>query len=349
MRISGLGPSAMQPTTKNVKTHSRIWAQKQNYDLHHICLALQECEPSTTIGVITATDEKYISMQLDVQVDTMKSDGQTVPVHEFLRFVDTYKLFNASLEKLTKTLPQSEFGILEVIFNETPSDHFELLKQKSFYPYSYMSNCTKFSEDILPPIEAWKHSLSGTTIKQNEWKHATRMWSLLGCKTMQDYHYAYLKLDCVLLDCCSKYCRKISFKTYKLDVVQFFTAPNLAKDAAHRITKAKIRLFTEREHLDMIEPAIRGGITSVFESRNFKANNRYLPGFNSEKTSKFWLMLDANNLYGGVMQEEMLPIGDFCFVFDISINELLHHPESSSFRYFYEVDLIYPSKIHDQQ
>ena len=60
-------------------------------------------------------------------------------------------------------------------------------------------------------------------------------------------------------------------------------------------------------------------------------------------------MVDANNLYGGVMQEEMLPVGDFCFVFDISINELLHHPDSSSVGYFCEVDLEYPSEIHDQQ
>ena len=291
----------------------------QIYDLHHICLALQECEPSTRISVIPATDEKYVSMQLGVQVDTMKRDGQTVPVYEFLRYVDSYKFFNASLEKLTETLPQSEFGILEIMFNETPSDYFDLLKQKGYYPYSYMSNRTKFSEDSLPPIEAWKNSLNGTTNKQNEWNHANRMWNLLGCKSMQDYHDAYLKLDCALLACCSEYCRKISFKTYKLDVVQFFTAPNVAKDAPLRITKAEVQLFTEREHLDMVEPAIRGCVTTVFESRHFKANNRYLPGFNSKETSTFGLMVDANNLYGGVMQEEMLPVGDFCFVFNISI------------------------------
>ena len=123
----------------------------------------------------------------------------------------------------------------------------------------------------------------------------------------------------------------------------------MAKDAALRITKAEVQLFTEPEHLDMIEPAIRGGITSVFESRHFKANNRYLPGFNSEELSTFGLMVDANNLYGGVMQEEMLPVGDFCFVFHISINELLHHPDSSSVGYFCEVELENPSEIHDQQ
>ena len=103
------------------------------------------------------------------------------------------------------------------------------------------------------------------------------------------------------------------------------------------------------EHLDMIEQQYAGIINSVFENRHFEANNRYLPGFNSEETSTIGLMVDANNLYGGVMHEEMLHIGDFCFVFDLSINELLHHPESSSVGYFYEVDLEDPSEIHDQQ
>ena len=123
----------------------------------------------------------------------------------------------------------------------------------------------------------------------------------------------------------------------------------MAKDTALRITKVEVQLFTEREHLDVVEPAIRRGITSVFESRLFKANNRHLPGLNSEETSTFGLMVDANNFYGGVMQEEMLPVGDFCFVFDISIIELLHNTDSSSVGYFCEVDLEYPSEIHDQQ
>ena len=57
--------------------------------------------------------------------------------------------------------------------------------------------------------------------------------------------------------------------------------------------------------------------------------------------------MDAKKLYGVVMQEEILPIGDFCFVFDISINELLHHPDNSSVGSFCEVDLEYQSEIHD--
>ena len=40
----------------------------QNYDLHHICLALHECEPTSTTSVIPSTDEKYISLSIGVLI-----------------------------------------------------------------------------------------------------------------------------------------------------------------------------------------------------------------------------------------------------------------------------------------
>ena len=39
--------------------------------------------------------------------------------------------------------------------------------------------------------------------------HANQMWKLLGCKSLQDYHDAYLKLDCALLAC--EFHRELSF------------------------------------------------------------------------------------------------------------------------------------------
>ena len=93
------------------------------------------------------------------------------------------------------------------------------------------------------------------------------MWEILECGTLQDYHDSYLKLDCALLACVCEFHRQLSFDTYKLDCMHFFTLPNMAKEASLRICKANVELLTEREHLDMIEPAIRGGVTSVFESR----------------------------------------------------------------------------------
>ena len=100
----------------------------------------------------------------------------------------------------------------------------------------------------------------------------------------------------------------------------------MAKDAALRITKARVELLTEPEHLHMIEQSVRGGITSVFETRYFKANNQFLPGINPEEASTFGFCLDANNLYGGVMQKELLPIGSFRFANEVSISQILNMP-----------------------
>ena len=132
-----------------------------------------------------------------------------------------------------------------------------------------------------------------------------------------------------------------------MDVAQFLTAPKMAKDAAFRITEARVELLTEPEHLQMIEQSVRGGITSVFEKKYFKANNQFLPGFNTEEASTFGLCLDANNLYGGVMQKELLPIGSFRFANEVSIRQILNVPQDSAISYFVEVDLECARDVHD--
>ena len=110
-------------------------------------------------------------------------------------------------------------------------------------------------------------------ISSKELKKTNKMRQMFKCGTMQDYHYCYLKLDLVLLLCCSEYCRKLSYQTNRLDVVQVFSAPNMAKDPAFRTKKARVELVPELEHLHMVELSVRRGITSVFETRYFKTDN----------------------------------------------------------------------------
>ena len=50
----------------------------QNYDLHHICLALQSCEPTTTVSVIPSTDQKHISLNFGVLLETITLDDRKV-------------------------------------------------------------------------------------------------------------------------------------------------------------------------------------------------------------------------------------------------------------------------------
>ena len=173
----------------------------QNYDLHHICLALNNCESTTTIKIIPSRDEKYISMTFGVLIDTITTqEGRTQKIYEYLRFIGSYKMMNSSLEKLVEISPDTQFDIMKAMFPSVSESNAHLLKQKGYYPYSFVCDRTKFSEQSLPPISEWRNTLEGgkLAVSEENLGHANQMWKLLGCKTLQDYHDAYLKLDCAL-------------------------------------------------------------------------------------------------------------------------------------------------------
>ena len=107
-------------------------------------------------------------MRPGVQVDKVeRADKKVVPVYEYIRFVDSYKLFNGSLEKLAESLPESEFGIMESMFAHIPAPDRQLLKQKGYYPYSYMSDRSKFAEKELPDLSRWTSSLEKEKYQPN--------------------------------------------------------------------------------------------------------------------------------------------------------------------------------------
>ena len=113
------------------------------------------------------------------------------------------------------------------------------------------------------------------------------MYTLFGCKDLGEYHDLYLKTDTFLLCCVGEAFREVCFKTYGLDCFQFFTASNLSESAFLKITKQEIELMTEREHLEITENMIRGGPSSVYAKRFFRANNKNCPDYNSEEPSTY--------------------------------------------------------------
>ena len=126
-----------------------------------LCLALNNCEPTKTISVIpptknTATDEKYISMTFGVLIDTFETEkGKTVKAYEYLRFIDSFKMMNSSLEKLVEILPDDRFEIMRAMFSTLSDANLQLLKQKGYYPYSYVTGRSKLSDTSLPPLSKW--------------------------------------------------------------------------------------------------------------------------------------------------------------------------------------------------
>ena len=79
------------------------------------------------MNVIPKTNEEYISV-----------------TYGCLRFVDSYRFMQESLDNLVETLNEEDFNILKVEFG----DNWQLLNKKLAYPYQYFNNIDDYNKDI---------------------------------------------------------------------------------------------------------------------------------------------------------------------------------------------------------
>ena len=77
-----------------------------------------------------------------------------------LTFIDTIQFFSFSLNSLVKNLSKDDFKCLSHKF---VSKVLNLVKQKGFYPYEYISDFEKFKEEFLSK-EKFYISLTGKKI-----------------------------------------------------------------------------------------------------------------------------------------------------------------------------------------
>ena len=136
--------------------------------------------------------------------------------------------------------------------------------------------------------------------------------------------------------------REICLENYKLDPAWYLTAPGLSWDAMLKVSKIKLELLTDPDMLMMFEKGTRGGV-SMISNRYSKANNKYMENFDNSEPSKYITYLDANNLYGWAMSEKM-PYKDFKWVEENDVEKML---SDGDLGYVLEVDLEYPSELHD--
>ena len=184
-------------------------------------------------------------------------------------------------------------------------------------------------------------------MNETEYANAEKVFATFVCQTLGDYHNLYLKTDTLLLACVVEEFKKLCYDTYGLDRAHYFPSSDHSGDAFIKNCRADLHLFTDREHLEMAEKMIRGGVASIFSKRFFRANNKYMNSFNPDNESSFELLLDANNLNGGVMEKLPFPLKDFQKV-EIPLQEILNTDIDSDVGYILEVDLEYPDYLHDQ-
>ena len=329
---------------RKLKVLPVIFHNLQGYDAHLFIKELYRLKGD--LECIPSTEEKYISFNKKIKVDEINGAEITFEI----RFIDSFKFLQTSLANLVSNLLPDDFHITKHVFKLNTS----LLTRKGVYPYDYVSSLDKLSETCLPPKEEFYSKLNDEDISDEDYQHAINVWNTFGCKTIRDYHDLYLKSDVLLLADVFENFRKTCLKHYKLDPAHYYTSPGLAWDACLKETGQELQLLHDYDMLMMFERGIRGGISHI-SKRYAEANNKYMKDYNPDEESSYIQYLDANNLYGWAMSQQ-LPTHGFSWMKNITkekvmeILEKANHSMSNLGRkgYIFEVDLEYPEHLWDK-
>ncbi len=260
----------------------------EGYDSHLFVKSLGLKEGD--IKCIPKTDEKYISFSKNVPMETFLSeDGKEKTICLEMRFLDSIKFMNKSLDALAKTLGKDQFGTLTNQMS-VDAESLELLKRKGVFPYEYMTDFSKLSDTCLPPKEVFHSQLTDSHISDSDYAHAQNVWETFGCKSMRDYHDLYLKTDVLLLADVMTEFRRTCKKAYGLDALHHYTSPALAWSAMLKYTGVSLDLISDPDMYLMVERGIRGGVSTIMK-RYAKSNNKYVKGYEKESESVFYPLL----------------------------------------------------------
>ena len=265
----------------------------------------------------------------------------TFTIDRNLIFIDSTQFMNCTLDSLVKNLSNNDFKYL-------PEDFLKLVKQKRVYPYDeYMDSFKKFSENKLPAKSKIFSSLKDVYISEKDYLKANNIWNVFKMNAMGDHHDLYLKTDVSLLaDVFEKFINTC-LDYYGLDPCHYFSSPGLSWDAMLKMTEIELDLIPNNDMHLFTGKGKRGDIPYIAK-RHSKANNKYMECYDNSKECKYVTYLDANNLYGWAMSQ-YLPYSGFKWLNQKKISEFCLNSisESSSICYILEVDLEYPSELHE--
>ena len=205
-----------------------------------------------------------------------------------------------------------------------------------------MDSFKRFNEEKLPDKFEFFSSLKDKCISERDYSRAIYVWNVFKMDTISDYHNLYLKTDVLLLGDVYEKFIKTCLDYYGLDLWHYFSTPGLSWDAMLKMTKIELETISDSDVHLFIEKGMRGGI-SYIAKRHSKIND-----CESSKEKASVIYWDANNLYEWGMSN-LLPYGEFNSLSEKQMNklDLDSISENGSVGYFLEVDLEYPSKLHD--
>lgn len=344
-KYRGAAHSRCNLTYEPSKTIPVVFHNLSGYDAHFIIRQIST-QFEGDVSIIPVTDQNYISFTKTVDDATIV--GQNAFKNGLkLKFIDSFRFMSSSLDKLAAYLPSEKKIILRKEFGHLSDEKRALLERKGVFPYDYIDSYEKLNETRLPSRDHFYSKLTESEISESEYEFAQKIWKEFDIQTIREYSDLYLKTDVLLLADVFENFRTTCMNIYKLDPAHYFTAPGYSWDAMLLYTSVQIELFTDVDMLLFVERGIRGGISQC-SGRYFEANNKYMQNFEPSRPPSYLMYLDVNNLYGDAMMKS-LPLNGFewCDGAAIDVEMIKHMTDDSPVGYILEVDLEYPTNLHD--
>ena len=264
-----------------------IFFNGSRYDNSIILKSLSEIyKDEITISCIGNSSEQFKSIEFKFK--NMKYSFKLLDISNFIK---------GSLSELSGKLSDEH----KIITKKHFPNNFELLKQKTHFPYEWVTEKNIYNKE-LSPIEDFYSSLKLQNIKQEQYDETLRIYKELKCKNMKDYLEIYMKLDICLQSDIFNVFRDIIWNQFQIDCCKYITSCSLSLDLMLKYTGVKIELFKDIIMFDFTDSSIMGGL--CIASQNIADDD------NNKSTISD---TDVVSLYPYVMTQK-LPISNYKFV-----------------------------------
>ena len=263
--------------------------------------------------IIAKSSENYISVKIGC-----------------LKFLDSYRFLDDSLDKLSQTL--TSFPSLDKNGMED-----DLFKRKLAYPYEKGNNI----ESYYKPLKLGREDYF-STFKQSypNFEEIMRTQAIVVknmITNLKELTMLYLKIDVLLLtDIFQNYIDTCK-NAYGINPLYSCSTPSFTWKAGLKMTGVKLDYITDDKLRLLLENNMRGGPSACIGNRHVRRGERRI------------VYEDLNNLYGWSMSQ-YLPTGDFheIKVTKSNLKTILRTPDNDEHGFLIECDLEYPNSIHEK-
>lgn len=284
------------PTDTRVKDHDHYplrSGQTSNYigPAHSICNQQRKTEKHLTIIAhnLSSYDMHLFIKEICQENRDVLSRVKLLPKNlekyisvktPHLRFIDSYRHLNSSLDSLVKDLdgPMSFKNVRDYVHNTLHGndEDVQLLSRKGIFCYNFIDSPDRLA-DPIPGRSMFYNDLTDTSISDDEWNHLQRVIQRFDLVTVGDLLKIYNILDVLLTaDVWSGY-RSWCLENMGLEPAHYVSGPSFSWDASLKMTRPRLQYLKDTDMHLMIESSLRGGISNVVK-RYATANNPYVPG-----------------------------------------------------------------------